>query len=456
MLMAATAAAAAANQRPHILYVVADDLGWKDVGLHGSDIQTPTIDALAEGGVQLTQFYAQPMCTPTRAALFTGRYPFRYGLQAAAIPSAATYGLATDERLLPEALRAAGYRTAIVGKWHLGHAKPEYWPRQRGFDSQYGALLGEIDYFTHEAHGDRDWFRDEKPLDEPGYVTTLLGSEAVRLIGEHDPKTPLFLYLAFTAPHAPYQAPEEYLERYPNVSDPARRAYAGMVTALDHEIGRVVAALDARGMRENTLIVFHSDNGGPRSAKYTGEVDTSQGTIPCDNGPYREGKGTLYEGGTRVVALANWPGRIPAGSEVDQKIHVVDVFPTLADVAGASLAGTKPLDGVDVWPVISQAKPSPRTEVVYNVTPFGAAIRQGDWKLVWRATLPSQVELFDLAQDPSETTNLAAAHPDVVATLQARAETLARESVPPLLLDAGMRAVTAELTGSTSLPGADD
>ncbi len=330
------AAAQPAAPRPHILYIIADDQGWKDVGFHGSDIKTPNIDQLAQGGVRLEQFYAQPMCTPSRAALMTGRYPHRYGLQTFVIPSAGRYGLATDEWLLPQALKEAGYQTAIVGKWHLGHADRKYWPRQRGFDYQYGPLLGEIDYLTHSAHGTRDWFRNDQPVQEQGYVTQLLGKDAARLIERHDPKTPLFLYLAFTAPHAPYQAPKAYLDLYTHIADPARRAYAAMITAMDDEIGRVLRALEKRKMRDNTLIVFQSDNGGPRSAKFTGEVDMSKSTIPADNGPYREGKGMLYEGGTRVAALANWPGRIKPGSVVDQPIHIVDMYPTLAWLAGGA------------------------------------------------------------------------------------------------------------------------
>ena len=295
--MAASDATAQANPpRPNIIYIMADDLGGKDVGFHGSDIKTPNIDRLAAQGAVFDQFYAQPMCTPSRAALMTGRYPHRYGLQTAVIPSAGTYGLATDEWLLPQALRQAGYRTAIIGKWHLGHADPKYWPKQRGFDYQYGPLLGEIDYYTHAAHGKTDWFRDNKLVKEPGYVTELLGNDAVRLINKHDPKSPLFLYLTFTAPHAPYQAPQAYLDRYKHIADPSRRTYAAMISAMDDQIGRVVTALDKRGMRDNTLIVFQSDNGGPRSAQFTGEVDMSKSTIPADNGPYRDGKGMLYEG----------------------------------------------------------------------------------------------------------------------------------------------------------------
>lgn len=443
---------AEAAERPNIVYILADDLGWKDVGFHGApDIETPNLDKLAAEGAQLEQFYTQPMCTPTRAALMTGRYPLRYGLQTSVIPSAGTYGLATDERLLPQALKQAGYQTAIVGKWHLGHARREYWPGQRGFDYQYGPLLGEIDYFSHDAHGTRDWFRDGKPVEEKGYVTTLLGADAVRRIEAHDPKQPLFLYLAFTAPHAPYQAPNEYLKRYEHIADPTRRAYAAMITAMDDEIGRVVGALEKRGMRENTLVIFHSDNGGARSAEATGEVDTSNVTIPCDNGPYRDGKTTVYEGGTRVVALANWPGKIEAGA-VNQPIHVVDMYPTLVGLAGAPLEKGKPLDGVDVWPTIHAGKPSPRDEVVYNIEPTGAGIRKGDWKLVWRATLPSQVELFNVTKDPSETTNLADQNREKVAELQKRAEVLSRESAPPLLMAEVMKVAQKVLTGSTSLP----
>jgi len=438
--------------RPHIVYIVSDDQGWKDVGFHGSDIRTPNIDQLAQGGARLEQFYAQPMCTPSRAALMTGRYPHRYGLQTLVIPSAGTYGLATDEWLLPQALKEAGYRTAIVGKWHLGHADRKYWPRQRGFDYQYGPLLGEIDYFTHSAHGVRDWFRNDLPVKEPGYVTQLLGKDAARLIESHDPRTPLFLYLAFTAPHSPYQVPKEYLDRYAHISDPARRAYAAMITVMDDEIGRVLDALEKRGMRDNTLIVFQSDNGGPRSAKFTGEVDMSKSTIPADNGTYRDGKASLYEGGTRVVALANWPGRIPPGSSVDQAIHIVDMYPTLANLAGAPPGRSKPLDGLDVWLTLSEGTPSPRDEVVYDIEPFRAAIRQRDWKLVWVATLPSRVELFNLASDPAEKTNVADKNPQKVAELQQRIEALSREAVPPLILNEALGAVRPALFGSVTLP----
>lgn len=416
--------------KPNILYIVADDLGFADVGFKGSDISTPNIDALAAGGAHLTNFYTQPLCTPTRAALMTGRWPLRYGLQTGVIPSGATYGLARDEKLLPQLLGDAGYKTALVGKWHLGHGDRALWPMQRGFDHFYGPLVGEIDHFKHEAHGVTDWYRGNDLLVEEGYDTDLFGAEAVRLIEAQDASEPFFLYLAFTAPHTPYQAPQEWLNRYSGIEDEQRRAYAAMISAMDDQIGKVVAALDEKGLRDNTLIVFHSDNGGTRNKMFTGESAVA-GDLPPRNDPLREGKGTLYEGGTRVVALANWPGRITQG-EAPGLMHVVDMLPTLAALSGTSLDGTKPLDGMDVWPAIAAAQPSPREDMVYNVEPYQGAVRNGDWKLHWITLLPPVVELFNLADDPGETTNLADTHPEIVAELQGRVVDLARTMPPPL------------------------
>ncbi len=438
--------------RPNVVYIVSDDQGWKDVGYHGSDIKTPNIDRLAADGVRLEQFYAQPMCTPTRAALMTGRYPFRYGLQTAVIASAQTYGLATDEYLLPQALKDAGYSTAIVGKWHLGHADPKYWPRQRGFDYQYGPLIGEIDYFTHETHGVVDWYRNNVVVKEEGYSTTLLGNEAVKLIEQHDMSQPIYLYLTFNAPHTPYQAPQEYLDKYQNIADPSRRAYAAAITAMDNQIGRVLSALDTKGMRSNTIIFFQTDNGGTRNKMFAGEGDTSKIVIPCDNGPYREGKGMLYEGGTRVIALANWPGHIKSGTTVEGMIHVVDMYTTVAAIAGASTAKAKPLDGLNVWPTLSEGKPSPRTELIYNIEPFRAGVREGDWKLIWRAPLPPILELYNIPQDPSEKNNLATQNPDKVAELQKRANELASAMVKPLFLEIEFKAMLQRLALPPALP----
>jgi arylsulfatase A-like enzyme len=424
-----------AASQPNIVHIVADDLGWKDVGFNGcTDIKTPNIDTLAAGGAMLTQFYVQPMCTPTRAALMTGRYPFRYGLQTIVIPGPAGYGLDTSEWLLPQCLKEAGYTTAIIGKWHLGHADMKYWPRQRGFDYQYGAMIGELDYYTHADAGVLDWFRNNQPVSEQGYTTQLIGNDAVKYINAQNPDKPFYLYLTFNAPHTPYQAPREYVDRYPDIADPTRRTYAGMVTCLDDDIGRVVAALDQKGLRDNTLILFHSDNGGTRNAMFAGQMaDLSKTTIPCDNGPYRDGKGSLYEGGCLVAACASWPGRIRPQT-VDGVIHAVDIYPTLAALAGASTAKAKPLDGVNVWDTIAEGKSSPRTEVIYNVEPFRGAVRQGDWKLIWRTLIPESVDLYNLAEDPYEKNNLATTHPDKVVAMQERLNALGRESAKALAL----------------------
>lgn len=423
---------AAEPTKPNIIYILADDLGWKDVGFHGSDIRTPNLDKLAAEGVRLERHYTAPMCTPTRAALMTGRYPMRYGLQVGVIPGAGSYALAQDEFLLPQMLKDAGYKTYMSGKWHLGHAKKEFWPNHRGFDSFYGATVGEIDHFRHSSHGVNDWYRNDTAIEEDGFDNTLFGAEAVRVVNAHDAKDPFFLYLAFTAPHTPYQAPQEYLDRYPSISDPNRKAYAAMISVIDDEVGKLVAALDKRGLRDNTLIVFSSDNGGVRSSLFSGDTKVT-GDLPASNGPYRDGKGTLYEGGSRVVALANWPGRIKPGT-IDQPIHISDWFPTFAKLAGGSTEKCKPLDGMNVWETVSTGAPSPRKEVLYNVDPLGGALSVGDWKLVWKASLPQNVEVFDLKRDPSETKNLAKDQPDIVSSYQARLTELATQMAPPLLL----------------------
>jgi arylsulfatase A-like enzyme len=452
-LAASAAAAQTEAPRPNILYIVADDLGWADVGFHGSDIRTPSLDTLAAEGAQLAEFYVQPMCTQTRAALMTGRYPLRYGLQSFVILPDQTYGIPLDERLLPEILRDAGYETAIIGKWHLGHADTAFWPRQRGFDYQYGALIGEIDYFTHEISGLTDWYRNDEVVEEDGYVTTLLGEDAVRFVEGYDSENPFFLYLAFTAPHTPFQAPEDELADYDGIADPNRRAYAAMISEMDDQIGAVLGAIEAKGMAEDTLVIFHSDNGGVRTAAFAGQIDLS-GDLPASNGAFRGGKGELYEGGTRAVAFATWPGVIEPGT-VDGMMHVVDMLPTLAGLAGASTVGTRPLDGLNVWDTIATGAPSPRSEVVYNVEMFRGAVRDGDWKLSLQAPLPSRRELFDLANDPGETTNLAAENPEIADALEARIEELATEMARSKFFEQTFNAYLGREEGAPVFPNED-
>ena len=226
-----------------------------------------------------------------------------------------------------------------------------------------------------------------------------------------------------------------------------------ILAAADDEIGKVLAALEKKGMRENTLILFHSDNGGTRDAAFTGESKVK--VVPCDNGELRAGKGTTYEGGTRVPAFANWPGHIQAG-EMKELIHVVDMLPTLAKVAGASTEKSKPLDGRNVWSTLAEGAPSGREEMVYNVEPFGGAVRKGDWKLVWKSVLPTSLELFNLADDPNEKTNLAAAEPEKVKELQARIEQIAKESPKPLFMKTAMDAVFKGIFGPAPIPTEDN
>lgn len=417
----------AAAEKPNIIYLVADDLGWKDVGFHGGNIATPHIDQLAAGGVELDQFYVQPICSPTRSSLMTGRYPMRLGLQVGVIRPWAKHGLPLQERTLAEALRQAGYYTAITGKWHLGHATRDYLPTRRGFDHQHGHYNGALDYFTHLREGGLDWHRDDQPLaEEKGYTTELIANEAVRTIEAHDPAKPLFLYVPFNAPHSPFQAPDSYLERYGNLKPKNRNILAAMVTAMDDAIGRIVAALDKRGWRQDSLILFHSDNGGvPKIA---------------DNGLLRGAKGTLYEGGVRVVALANWPGKLPAGGKVAEMMHAVDIYPTLLGLAGGTLdhPSQQPLDGVDVWPVITGGAKRSDDTILINSNPFHGAIRVGSFKLVKNGQVDANqtkkpgketFELFNLAVDPFEKNDLAQSLPEKLAELKTRLAQFEKESV---------------------------
>jgi len=430
--------------KPNILFILSDDQGWADVGWHGKDIQTPNLDQLAARGARLEQFYVQSVCSPTRAALMTGRYPMRHGLQVGVVRPWADYGLPLEERTLPQALKEAGYTTAICGKWHLGHFQPAYLPTQRGFDHQYGHYNGAIDYFDHMRDGGLDWHRNDKACSDEGYSTFLIADEAVRLIRAQPKDNPLFLYVPFNAVHAPHQVPEKYKPPYATLPEP-RRTYAGMVAAMDEAIGRIVMAIEEKGLRTNTLFIFSSDNGGPNPGKVT------------SNGPFRAGKGTLYEGGVRVCACAAWDGRIKPGSVVQQPLHMVDWYPTLLKLAGVSLRQKLPIDGKDAWPTITQGQPSPHTEILLNTTPTTGAIRVGDWKLVLNGRVATSedgtsgeaatprkrkkaagkkqagdsLELFNLAEDPYEKTNLAATHAVKVKELLQRYEALARQAAPP-------------------------
>lgn len=422
-----------AADKPNIVYIVADDLGWNDVGFHGSAIQTPNLDRLALGGAILNAFYVQPFSTQTRAALMTGRYPMRYGLQTASIMPSSRYGLPVEERTLAQALKEAGYATAFIGKWQLGHAKAEFWPTNRGFDYFYGSLSGQVDSVIENV-ATADWRRGDRPVKERGYVTSLLGKDAVNVISKRNPARPLLLVLSFAAPAAPYGAPKELLEKYRDIQDHARRRYAAAVTALDDAVGQVMSALERNKMLDNTLIVFHSDNGGALPTRFpTGDADVQN--FAADNGVFREGRGSLYEGGVRVVAIASWPGKIKAKTVVTDMLHVTDMYTTLINLAGASTEQPEKLDGMDQWPTLADGRPGARKEILINVEEFRGALRVGEWKLVVHAALPRMLELFDISNDPEEAQNLADRNAERVSQMLAKLNDYAYEMAPAAYLD---------------------
>ncbi len=426
----------ALSQKPNIVFFLIDDLGYADCGFNGGqEISTPNIDRLANGGAILESHYVQPVCSPTRAALMTGRYATRTGVYTIVRPKA-KWGLPLAERTLANALQDAGYETAITGKWHLGEFDRAYVPTSRGFTHQYGHYFGAIDYFTHLRDGSHDWYRNDQESKEEGYSTHLVAKEACRLIAEKDKTKPLFLYVPFNGVHSPMQVPDSYLQPYPGLTGP-RQKLAGMLAAVDEAIGQIVDSLETSGLRETTLIVFSSDNGGPK---------------PGTNTPLRDFKGSIFEGGVRGCAFANWPGKIPAGQRITQPMHVIDWYPTLVKLAGGNLDQKLPIDGQNVWPMLTENAPSPHDAILSVKSPTQAALRMGDWKLIRRNDLQtnavgaekakakargkkrqqetSPIELYNLATDIGETTNLADKEPDRVVTMSARLAELLKDAVP--------------------------
>lgn len=420
----------AQTQKPNIVFLLIDDLGYADCGFNGGkDILTPNIDKLAKEGAILKNHYVQPVCSPTRSALMTGRYPTQTGIYTIITPGAA-WGLPLNERTLANALQEAGYSTAITGKWHLGEFEKAYQPNARGFDYQYGHFFGSIDYFTHERNNQMDWYRNGTPLKEEGYSTHLVAKEACRVIEKHTPSRPLFLYVPFNGVHNPFQAPDRYTAAYPNLEG-NRKKLAGMLAAVDEAVAQIVSSLKKTGMLENTLIIFSSDNGGPP---------------PGNNAPLREFKGTIYEGGTRAAAFAHWPGHVPAGKTIEGAMHIIDWYPTLVGLAGGSLKQALPIDGKDVWPMITKAEKSPHNAILSVSTrgPSLAAIRMGDWKLIVADADESEgdapkkqpkkyepVSLFNLADDPGESKNMASAYPERVAEMRKELFVLLKNAVAP-------------------------
>jgi len=426
---------------PNIVIMLADDLGWHDLSWHNPRVISPHLAVLANDGIVLEQHYSQQVCSPTRGALLTGRYPIHIGLNEGIISPMEPHGLPTDVETLADLLLAAGYSTHAVGKWHLGFCNSAFLPTNRGFQHHYGYWLGAQDYYLHTrsvGHDEGYDFRDDLNVDrsaEGNYSTELYGNRAAQIIRAHNQEKPLFLYLPFQAVHGPLQVPQKYEELYADVPDSHRQTYLGMVTAMDDAVGEVVAALKETDMFESTMIVFMSDNGGP-----TGHA--------ANNWPLRGSKGSLWEGGTRTPAFIHQPG-VLAPREEQGLMHVTDWLPTLLEAVG--LDAPVDIDGISHWKSFRDGEEMTRTEMLYNFKNISngepiAALRQGSWKYIshingydgWnpapedtfeectsceeelRANPSHFNQLFDLSTDPLEEHNLAEEEPERAALMAER------------------------------------
>ena len=433
-----------AADRPNVIIMLADDLGWADVGFHGGDIETPNLDRLARQGLELHRFYTTPICSPTRAALMTGRNPIRLGVAYTVIFPWHNNGIHPDERFLSEAFLDAGYQTAMVGKWHLGHAQETYHPNQRGFEHFYGHLHTEVGYFPPFANqGGKDFQHNGVSINDEGYETFLIADEASRYIRERDKARPFFLYMPFLAPHTPLDAPQALIDKYQDINTDlpparskqtdgtrrtsklllqpsARPMYAAVVDALDQAIGQVLNVLDEENIADNTIVLFFSDNGG---AAYS--------VGGANNAPLRGGKGEVFEGGIRVVSLFRWPDQLEGGQKMDQIMTAMDVFPTLIDAVGIPPGKHFNWDGSSFWSAIKDGTEKPRTEDVFFIseTPIYGQINitlfNESWKLVQeleqdQLTVDVTNHLFKISQDPNEYYNLAHSHPDIVQEMAQR------------------------------------
>lgn len=400
-----------ARRPPNFVLIMADDLGYGDLGCYGSEfIKTPHLDALARRGLRFTDYHSNgAVCSPTRAALLTGRYQQRAGIEGVITANNhRDVGLDLSETTFAEVLRGVGYATGLCGKWHLGYA-PEFNPTRQGFDEFVGFVSGNVDYLAHlDSQGIADWWRGDQLVPEDGYATRLVTRHGLDFIERHRDR-PFCLYLPHGAPHNPYQGPGDPAVRTlgkpgtGKVDRPTPEIYAEMIGVLDEGVGQIVAKLEALGLSHDTLLVFCSDNGptGPGSA-----------------GALRGKKGSLWEGGHRVPAIAHWPGRVAAGRETAATVLGMDWFPTMAALAGAPLPD-RPLDGVDVTPVLEGTSPPARP--VYWQAGGKLAMRDGDWK--WLREGPRQApQLSNLQDDLAEAVNLAERLPDRAKAMQTAAE----------------------------------
>ncbi len=421
--------AAASAQQPNIVLIVADDLGYGDLSSYGAeDLHSPALDSLAASGIRFTQFYANsPVCSPTRASLLSGRYPPMAGVPGVIRTHASNNwgNLAHNIELLPEKLRLRGYHTSMVGKWHLGLNAPQR-PVDRGFD-HFEGFLGDMmdDYYNHRRHGINYMRRGEEVIYPEGHATDLFTDWAVHYIESRTVSTaPFFLYLAYNAPHTPIQPPEEWVtkvqQREGGIVE-ARAKLVALIEHMDHGIGKVMTALKENGFYDNTLVIFVSDNGG-------------QLNVGARNGPLRDGKGTVYEGGIRVPAIASWPGSIAPGTTSDALLTTMDIYPTLLEAARARI--TQIIDGTSfLGSLLGGPDPDPNRLLFFSRREGGVrfggktieAVRQGPWKLLQNSPY-APLELYNLERDPLETTDLSSAEPDVFRRLAAELRQYVQEA----------------------------
>ena len=432
---------------PNIVVIVADDMGYADIGVHGSrDIPTPNIDSLAKAGIRFTDAYVSgPYCSPTRAGLMTGRYPQRFGHEfniGGMFAAHKEVGLPLEEVTVADRLKAAGYHTSLVGKWHLG-VKGRFWPNKRGFEEFFGFLSGSHGYNdpTPTTNPIFDVNKDgTKIVSELPYLTDAFADRAVDFISR-EKSQPFFLYVAFNAVHEPTEPNDKYLARFPNIVDEKRRRYAAVLSAMDDAIGRIVNTLRAENLEENTLLIFFNDNGGPLPPRWNG----------ASNAPLRGDKGQTWEGGIRVPFIVRWKGHLPENKIYSQPIIQLDVLPTALAAAGIPVQSQWKLDGVNLLPFLSGKVKGRPHEILYWRTGDIMAIRKGDWKLVKTRHTSNQedpavlsdlsdAELYNLKSDISETKSLASKHPKKVQELkdawQQWNKQLAKPAWPPVPVSA--------------------
>ena len=399
--------------RPNIVIILTDDLGWGDVSYHGGFIPTPNIDQLAEDGVELNRFYANPVCSPTRASLLTGLHIFNHGVVRPFMnPAAEQTGMPPELKIMPQYFKEAGYQTALSGKWHLGMAKEEFWPTNRGFDTSYGHMSGGIGYFDHTAAGRLDWHRNGKSLVEEGYSTELIANEAINIIQNKDKDRPLFLYVAFNAPHTPIEAPLKNIKSFAYLDDKKDQVYAANVNALDFEIGKILNAIEEEGILNETIILFFSDNGpvfdiDPIVKAIAPNLINAKGSTAGLKGS----KTSALEGGIRVPAVIWWKGVIEK-SKSDQFFFVQDILPTLLSASGISISNNTKFDGKDKWINLTTNTiiPPENAFIGSRVISDERALFNDEWKLYSSKPqlipVSASYKLFNIIKDPYEKNDL--------------------------------------------------